>query len=199
MVKTHQWDKQPRKPHACPEAQSGTVAQPWLSQRQVHGTEKSSDHRAGCVGGHQEWMLTWPQRKAIVPQRNDENFGPAGPIEWSAKQGARVFLSFFFLSQSSESSITRLPMQEMRVRFPGSGRSPGEGNGNPLQYSLLDNPMNRGSWRATVHGITRVRHDWATGNTHTMSVRGTNSLWPDTKCPCQGTRFPFVYFSSEWN
>ena len=96
MVKTHQWDKQPRKPHACPEAQSGTVAQPWLSQRQVHGTEKSSDHRAGCVGGHQEWMLTWPQRKAIVPQRNDENFGPAGPIEWSAKQGARVFLSFFF-------------------------------------------------------------------------------------------------------
>ena len=37
---------------------------------------------------------------------------------------------------------------------PGSGRSPGEGNGNPLQHSSLENPMDRGAWRATVHGIT---------------------------------------------
>ena len=35
------------------------------------------------------------------------------------------------------------------------GRSSGEGNGNPLQYSCLENPMDRGAWRATVHGITR--------------------------------------------
>jgi len=39
--------------------------------------------------------------------------------------------------------------------IPGSGRSPGEGNGNPLQYSCLGNPMNRGAWRAVAHGITR--------------------------------------------
>ena len=37
----------------------------------------------------------------------------------------------------------------------GSGRSPGEGNGNPLQYSCLENPMDRGAWRATVHGVTK--------------------------------------------
>jgi len=37
--------------------------------------------------------------------------------------------------------------------IPGSGGSPGEGNGNPFQYSCLGNPMNRGAWRATVHGI----------------------------------------------
>ena len=36
---------------------------------------------------------------------------------------------------------------------PGSGRSPGGGNGNPLQYSCLGNPMDRGAWRATVHGV----------------------------------------------
>ena len=36
--------------------------------------------------------------------------------------------------------------------IPGSGRSPGEGNGNPLQYSGLGNPMDRGTWQATVHG-----------------------------------------------
>jgi len=37
---------------------------------------------------------------------------------------------------------------------PGSGRSPGEINGNPPQYSCLENPMDRGAWRATVHGVT---------------------------------------------
>ena len=36
--------------------------------------------------------------------------------------------------------------------IPGSGRSPGGGNGNPLQYSCLENPMDRGAWRGTVHG-----------------------------------------------
>ena len=46
--------------------------------------------------------------------------------------------------------------------IPGSGRSPGEGNGNPLQYACLENPMDRGVWQATVHGVTRVGHDLAT-------------------------------------
>ena len=39
--------------------------------------------------------------------------------------------------------------------IPGSGRSPGEGNGNQIQYSCLQNHMDRGAWRATVHGITK--------------------------------------------
>ena len=43
--------------------------------------------------------------------------------------------------------------------LPGSGRSPAEGNGYPLQYSCLGNPMNRGAWWVTVHGAARVRHD----------------------------------------
>ena len=46
--------------------------------------------------------------------------------------------------------------------IPGSGRSPGEGNGNPLQYSCLENSVDRGAWQATVHGIARVTHDLAT-------------------------------------
>ena len=37
--------------------------------------------------------------------------------------------------------------------IPGSGRSPGEANGSPLQYSCLENPMDRGAWQATIHGI----------------------------------------------
>ena len=39
--------------------------------------------------------------------------------------------------------------------IPGSGRSPGEGNGNLLQYSCLVNPMDRETWQATVHGVTK--------------------------------------------
>jgi len=38
---------------------------------------------------------------------------------------------------------------------PGLGRSPGEGNGNPLQYTCLENPMDRGVWWATVHGVAK--------------------------------------------
>ena len=41
----------------------------------------------------------------------------------------------------------------------GLKRSPGEGHGNPLQYSCLENPMDRGAWRAIVHGAERVGHD----------------------------------------
>ena len=41
--------------------------------------------------------------------------------------------------------------------IPGSGRSPGEGNGNPLQYYCLENPMDRGAWQATVHGVAKSR------------------------------------------
>ena len=41
--------------------------------------------------------------------------------------------------------------------IPGSGRSPEVGNGNPLQYSCLENPMDRGPWQATAYGVTKSR------------------------------------------
>ena len=47
--------------------------------------------------------------------------------------------------------------------LPGSARSPGEGHGNPLQYSCLENPLEREAWRAAVHGVAkRVEHDLVT-------------------------------------
>ena len=46
----------------------------------------------------------------------------------------------------------------------GSGRSPGKGNSNSLQYSCLKNPMDRGAWQTIVHGVARVRHNWAKNN-----------------------------------
>ena len=54
-------------------------------------------------------------------------------------------------------SVVKNPpvMQEMQGSIPGSGRSPGEGNDNPLQYSSLENPMDREAWQATVHGVAK--------------------------------------------
>ena len=49
--------------------------------------------------------------------------------------------------------------------IPGLGRSLGEGNGNPLQYSCLGNPMDRGIWQATVHGVDKI---WALLSMHTQ-------------------------------
>ena len=46
--------------------------------------------------------------------------------------------------------------------IPVSGRSPGEGNGNLLQYSCLGNLMDRGAWQARVHGVARVKHNLVT-------------------------------------
>ena len=49
-------------------------------------------------------------------------------------------------------------LRDMRL-IPGSGRSPEGGHGNPLQYSCLENPRDRGVWWATAHGVARVGHD----------------------------------------
>ena len=46
--------------------------------------------------------------------------------------------------------------------IPGSGKYPGEGNGNPLHYSCPGNPIDRGAWRATVHEVAGVGHDLTT-------------------------------------
>ena len=52
--------------------------------------------------------------------------------------------------------VQNLPANAGHVgAIPGPERTPGEGNGNPLQYSCLENPKDRGAWRVTVHGITK--------------------------------------------
>ena len=61
-----------------------------------------------------------------------------------------------FLSFPGGTVVKNLPISAGDARdvgsIPGSGRSPGGGHGNPLQYSCLENPMDRGAWRATIHG-----------------------------------------------
>ena len=58
--------------------------------------------------------------------------------------------------------------------IPGLGRSPGEGNGNPLQYSCLENPMDRGAWWATVHGVAKSG-TWLSNFTFTFKSKRPGS------------------------
>ena len=61
--------------------------------------------------------------------------------------------------------------------IPGSGRYPGEGNGNPLQYSCLENPMDSGAWWATVHGVAKSQ-------TRLSELTFTYTTSPILKKPC---------------
>ena len=66
-----------------------------------------------------------------------------------------------YVEVKSKESEGRRPESEFSLGICWSGRSPGERNGYPLQYSCLGNPTDRGAWRATVHGVLqRVGHDW---------------------------------------
>ena len=65
--------------------------------------------------------------------------------------------------------------------IPGSGRSPEEGSSNPLQYSCLGNPMDRGAWQATVHGVTKSQTQLKRLSTHIhilgfLGGSGSNNL-----------------------
>ena len=54
--------------------------------------------------------------------------------------------------------------------IPGPGRSPGEGNGNPLLYSRLENPMDKGAWQTIVHGVAKRRTRLSNSHTHTLTL-----------------------------
>ena len=56
-------------------------------------------------------------------------------------------------------TVVKSPPAKQEGSVPGSGRLPGVGNGSPLQYSCLENSMDRGAWWATVHGGRKVGHD----------------------------------------
>ena len=77
--------------------------------------------------------------------------------------------------------------------IPGSGRSLGEGNGSPFQYSCLESPMNRGAWQATVYGVARVGHDLVTKPPNQPpNIRVQISLWTSVSHPWA------VYLEGKW-
>ena len=101
-----------------------------------------------------------------------------GGAWWAAVYGvtqSRTWLKWLSSSSSSidggfpdDSVVKDSPANSGGVGpIPGSGRSPGEENGNPLQYSCLGNPMDREAWQATVHRVTkRIRYNFVTKQQH---------------------------------
>ena len=81
----------------------------------------------------------------------------------SKKKSGALLTSFMYVSLARASQVALVvknPPANAGGRrdagsIPGSGRSPGEGHGNPLWYPCLENPMDRGAWRATVHRVTK--------------------------------------------
>ena len=78
--------------------------------------------------------------------------------------------------------------------IPGLGRSPGEVNGNLLQYSCLKNPVDRGAWLATVQGVTRVGHDLVTKHHPPLQKY---LIAGKTEMALQGTEIPLAIAFSE--
>ena len=82
---------------------------------------------------------------------------------------SRTFLNFFYMLHFLGRFLQRLQSGKESAcvtgdlgSIPGSGRSAGGRNGNPLQYSFPENLMDRGAWQATVHGSQRVVYNWVT-------------------------------------
>ena len=73
-----------------------------------------------------------------------------------------IYMGFHHSSVSKESACSAGDPGSI----PGLGRSPGKGNGNPLQSSCLENCMDRGAWLAIVHGVVRFGHDLATKSSY---------------------------------
>ena len=92
----------------------------------------------------------------------EHNFNPI----WLQTAGFQPWFTIFCLGCVASlvaQLVKNLPvMQEPWVQVLGLGRVPGEGNGNSLQYSCLENPTDRGAWRARVHGVARVGHNLTT-------------------------------------
>ena len=78
------------------------------------------------------------------------------------------FVKMSFRPPVAQSVKNPPAVQKTRVQSLGR-EDPGEGNGNPLQYSCLENPMDRGAWQVAVHGVARVGHDLATKPSTTTS------------------------------
>ena len=77
-----------------------------------------------------------------------------------------LYTTYFFGGSDSKESTCNIRHWSL---IPGLWRSPEEGNGHPLQYSCLENSMNRGAWRATVHGVSKSQ-TWPSNLTLTITI-----------------------------
>ena len=117
--------------------------------------------------------LTYTGLEQRVNQREDKSFeaGSQEAFHQLEERNAIYIYSCIRLSRVSQVALVvkKLLVNEGDIRDMGLGRCPGEGNGNPLQYSCLENPMDRGAWRATEYRVamSQTRLKWLSRHTQT--------------------------------
>ena len=99
------------------------------------------------------WLSAQPHHIPVEPYRRGQ--GRGDQVVWEQKPVTfdRYQKSYDFPG-GSDGKVSAYNAGDLGS-IPGSGRSPGEGNGNPLLYSCLENPMDGGAWWATVHGVAK--------------------------------------------
>ena len=119
---------------------------------------------------------------AVVKIKSDHSCKMRSPVP-GAEQSVNDRSYYFYFP--SGSVVKNLPASAGDTDLiPGLGISPGEGNGNPLQYSYLENPMDGGAWWATVHGVasSRIRlSDFTFFHFHLHCYRSSSSPWKGTR------------------
>ena len=108
------------------------------------------------------WRIPWTEEPGGLSSIGSHRVGH----NWSDLAAAAAYyiciLCIIYGASQVVLVVKKLPAKAGDVRdagwIPGLGRSPGEGHGNPLHYSYLENPIDRGAWQATVW---RVRQDWS--------------------------------------
>ena len=108
-----------------------------------------------------------PTRRGLMDQPSQDSCSLTHPsllclgeFSWSSSPDKPSILDYMLMGATQVVLVMKnLPADAGDIRdlvsTPGSGRSPGRGNGNPLQYSYLEKPMDRGAWQATVHGVAK--------------------------------------------
>ena len=138
----------------------GTQTQHYLTQLYSTLSLETAGHLWRFRGGewHQQiYVLKRPDWRGIKEARMIHLFFSSFFFFKFSKYLTSSYYMFLGGSDGKESSCNAGDLGSIF----GSGRSPGEGNGNPLQYSCLGNPMDRRTWRATGHGVARGRQDLA--------------------------------------
>ena len=127
----------------------------------------TSDWSSDVCSSDLPWRREWQPSPVFLPgeshgQRSLAGYSPRGftELDTTERRSTHTVLVLGFPGGSDGKESVCTAGDQGSV--PRSGGCPGEGNDKPLQYSCLENPMDRGAWRATAHGVARVGHDLVT-------------------------------------
>ena len=141
----------------------------------MQGRRPGFDRWVGTI----PWRREWPPTPVFLPgeshgQRSLAGYSPWGRKQWDMTELLSLNIHIWRLEVTDGSDISCLLLRPEILSFqstPGDlwlGRSPGEGNDYALQYSCLENSMDRGAWRATVHGVAKSQTQLSNFHFHTM-------------------------------